>query len=495
MTTDAPPTRRLFSYLGGEEWAEYRAILEVFANTFFSEFPPVDVHLRLSARGVNLPNDTVVSRLDSLVGWGNLTVSSSVGNPTSLDDYYRKRNRYLITRAGQEVHALVEDVLTRVDEVRDVSTGRLRAVRDALTTLGELNVDTADPARLADAVRQVFDPHIAFTNEITQFFTAINQWQSRYDLDPDEFNFFAEVLVGYVGDRINEIERVARPIGRLLAALAGRTELIAGRVTGELAERVDRAGLAGTVSVTRAAGSRASDWEHLAGWFVSTPSRPSRLEELTRQAIAAVRTLTMNLTRLSRVGVGASSRRADFLRLAGFVDEPGADIHRLAAAAFGLYSPSHFGVLAEDADDPVHPTTSWWEAPRAVVAVSIRTRGDATNRGRPTPLRDRSTEVEQVRARRRRQLEAHRRVDAELLDLGHLDGAYLSMAALARLQKLLDKTTHRQPANRIERRAVDGSVGCVVRPIPGGATRLTCPEGSLTLADISVEIIPGDDHA
>ena len=43
--------------------------------------------------GINL--DAVPDRLESLRRWGNLTVSSSIGNPSSLADYYRRRSRYL----------------------------------------------------------------------------------------------------------------------------------------------------------------------------------------------------------------------------------------------------------------------------------------------------------------------------------------------------------------------------------------------------------------
>ena len=50
----------------------------------------------------------------------------------TVEDYYRRRNRYLITRVGQEVHDLVEGVLAQVDDVRDVSLGRLEQVRAAL---------------------------------------------------------------------------------------------------------------------------------------------------------------------------------------------------------------------------------------------------------------------------------------------------------------------------------------------------------------------------
>lgn len=489
MTSHQELARRLFSYLHGEEWAEYRAILAVFSGTFFAEFSPEEVAARLSAEGLDLPVDTVTSRLDSLVGWGNLTVSSSVGNPTSLADYYRRRNRYLITRPGQEVFGLVEETLARVDEVRDVSTGRLGAVRAALDDIESLNVAEVEGERLAEAVRQVFDPHIAFTDEITQFFASINQWQSRYDLEPHELVFFAEVLVGYVSDRIHEIERSARPIGRVLARLEDRYADIAGRVRGKLSERVDQAGLSGTVTVTHTPGSSIDDWEHLAAWFVSSPTTPSRIERLTRQAVAAVRTLTTNLSRLSRVGVGLSSRRSDFLRLAGFFASATPDeAHRLATAAFGLHGPVHFGVLADDHDDPVPTTTPWREAPRATVPVSIRTRGETTNRGRASPVRDRSQEKELMRERRRRVAEARRRVDRELLDLGTLDGSFVSMAALGRLLGLLDRASVRRGDNGW-RSVEDGALLCRVKTTPGRSTVVSCPEGILRLTDRTVELV------
>ena len=78
---------------------------------------------------------------------------------------------------------------------------------DALRVLAEVDVATCDPQRLADLVEAVFDPHQTFTSEITQFFAAINQWQSRYDLSAEELSFFTQVLVRYVTERLDEIER------------------------------------------------------------------------------------------------------------------------------------------------------------------------------------------------------------------------------------------------------------------------------------------------
>ena len=480
--------RDLFRYLVTPEWADYRAIMGAFADTFFSEFTPEDVAARLADAGRVLETAIVGERLDSLRRWGNLTLSSAVGNPQSIQDYYRRRNRYLITRPGQEVHQLVEGVLTRVDAVTDVSTARLRTLIDALERLAALDAHREDPNVLADAVGAVFDPHEAFTAEITQLFAAINQWQSRYDLSPEELHFFAEVLVGYVGERLEEIERAARPIGHRLAALREQFVTLAERANKGLAGRIVAAGLSGSVAVRHRAGSRLQDWQHLCSWFLRLPGRPSRIETLTREAIAAVRTLTLNLTRLSRIGVGSASRRADFLRLAQFFDQTPIDAQRLAAAAFGLAPTNHFGTPSADASDPVPTTTSWWDAPRAEVAVSIRERGDTTPRGRISPIPDRSQQRTLVEQRRAKERAARERAEYELLDESVLDGRTLTVGALARLQEIIGRTLIRLGTRAANAEWADGALICRVERTPGRHTCVHAPAGTLTLLNLAVSI-------
>jgi uncharacterized protein (TIGR02677 family) len=487
---EAPGTaaRDLFRYVVATEWADYRAIMGVFADTFFSEFTPEDVAGRLADAGHVIDVAVVSERLEALRRWGNLSVSSAIGNPQSIQDYYRRRNRYLITHSGQEVQQIVEGVLARVDAVTDVSTGRLRALLEALDRLAAFDAQTADSDAIADAMGAVFDPHEAFTSEITQLFAAINQWQSRYDLTAEELRFFAEVLVGYVGDRLDEIERAARPISHRLADLREKFRTFVERANKGLAGRVDAAGLSGSIAVRRRAGSRLQDWEHLCSWFLREAGRPSRIETLTREAVAAVRTLTLNLTRLSRAGIGSASRRADFLHLARTLTAAPDDAPRLAAAAFGLTGTNHYGVLAADVGDPVSTATSWWDAPRAEVAISIRERGDTTPRGRLSPLPDRTRERELMRKRREQERAARDRVDHELLDEPVLDHRMLSYGALARLQEIVGRTFTKLGTRALACEHVDGRLVCRVERTPGRHTRVRSPAGTLTMLDLNVSI-------
>ncbi|MCY4664878.1 MAG: TIGR02677 family protein [Acidimicrobiaceae bacterium] len=501
----APDRARLmFRYLAVPEWRDYRTILGVFAGTFFAEFTPEEVAAEPAVVDAGIDPAVVPDRLESLRGWGNLTASSPVGNPPSLEDYYRRRNRYLITRAGQEVFELVEGVLCGVDEITDVQAGRLRDLDRDLRELGEHaaeGFDRASAEELAGKVRSVFDVHERFTTELTQFFADLNQWQSRYDLNADEVQLFAGVLVSYVSEQLAEIERMTRPIARRLDAILPRLPQLLDRLSSGLAARVEDAGLAGSVAVRHLPGNASRDWEHLAEWFVAPAGRTARLDQLTRQAVAAVRTLTANVTRLSRAGLGATSRRSDFLRLARFFDGASTadDAHEIAAAAFGLFSCRRLGTLSGDADDPQPSSTSWQDAPRAVVPLSLRERGDVTQRGRPTPLRDRRRERELIQRDRELRRVSREAAAAELLSCadpgGRIDGAEMSVAGFSMLRDLISRSGHGRDGHSSQRTATESGVRLTISRIEGATTTVKCPEGRLVMRGLAVSVISIEEEA
>ena len=494
---DAARARQLFRYLAGEEWKEYRAIIGVFAGTFFTEFTPDEVATEPTVVATGVDPGVVPDRLESLRRWGNLTVSSSVGNPSSLDDYYRRRNRYLITRAGQEVYDLTERVLTGIDEIADVQTGRLRDLHRALSELGDhgdTGFEYVESELLADRVRTLFDVHERFTTELTQFFAELNLRQSRYDLDADEVQLFAGVLVTYVSEQLREIERMVRPISSGLDRVLPRLPSLLPALSHGLAVRVDDAGLTDTVSVRRLQGTTTEDWERLAAWFVTGSGRVSRLDQLTRQAVAAVRTLTANVTRLSRVGLGAVSRRADFVRLARFFDDAAStrDAHEIAAAAFGLGSCRRLGMPSSDADDPAPTVTPWRDAPRATVPMPLRVRGDTGQRGRATPIRDRVRERELLRRRRELEWAELETAAFELLacatEDGRIAGASMSVASFSMLRDLISRSTFGTDVTVRVRSATHFGVRCEVRRVPGTETVVDCPEGRFVMRDLVVTV-------
>ena len=214
--------------------------------------------------------------------------------------------------------------------------------------------------------------------------------------------------------------------------------------------------------------------------------------------MAAVRTLTLNLTRLSRVGRGGSSRRGDLLRLARLVVEHPEASAELVNTGLGLFGATHFGAMAADAADPVSILTPWREAPQAAVPLSFRERGDTAMRGTATPLTDHTAAQQEVRRRREQQLDAVRRADAELVAGPDLAHRQLSAAAMARLEGLIGRALAAMPVEAADFVLRDGAVSLVLtRTNAGGGTVVGSEEGTLRFARLAVSIskVRGDDSA
>ena len=227
--------------------------------------------------------------------------------------------------------------------------------------------------------------------------------------------------------------------------------------------------------------------------FEPIAGRRARLDQLTDQAIAAVRTLTANLTRLSRSGLGGASRRADFVKLAGFLDAATTDeAHVLVTAAFGLTSCRHLSALSADVEDPVATVTPWSTAPRATVPVALRERGEVGQRGKVTPIRDRSQEREMLRRRREHERVTQQRVVDELFGAcgadGSVNGAHLSPAAFAHLRSLIGRSTHAGRKGGEDRLVSDAWLSCAVRRVDDATTAVSSPEGTLTMFGLEVRL-------
>lgn len=501
----ATHARDLFRYLTSPEWNDYRVILSALADTFFADFNPEEVHGRLS--GTPMAVETVRDRLESLRKWGNLTETASVGSPASIEDYYRRRTQYLMTRPGQEVHEFVELLLAGNDEIADMQPGRLRDLLRPLRLLADhaqTNFEQMQGEDAATAVRNVFDTHEQFARELTGFFRQLAHWQSRYDLDESDVHMLATVLVGYISEKLTEIERLGPHVGRLLERIRPQLDALVDSLDLGLASRFENAGLTGDVAVQRLRGADRRDWEYLADWYTDSPGRRSRLSEHTRQALAAVRTLTANVSRLSRLGTATTSRRSDFLRLAGFFDAaPSAgEAHDIATAALGLAACRHSATLSSDADDPDPVSTPWHDAARATVPVALRERGDTGARGQTTPMRDRRNEQRHLRERRQQELVAREVAASELLSCadmaGRIDGCALSSAAFGLLRDLIGLAGPRSGSTGSGRSVTDAGICLTLRRDRGEITAIRCPSGDLTMHDAAVTVtaaVPADDHA
>ncbi len=140
-----------FAHLTAPNVLLYRSVMRAFLvakERFAVHLRPEDVYAGPASAARPAELDAVVKALDSLVGWGNLRADPDTGRVTAVEDFYRKRFIYQLTREGEAA----EEALSAYDEALG-RRGALQAValHDIVTQLRALLVLAAeeepDPAK------------------------------------------------------------------------------------------------------------------------------------------------------------------------------------------------------------------------------------------------------------------------------------------------------------------------------------------------------------
>jgi len=408
---------------------------------------------------------------------------------TSIAEYQRQPARYTATSLGVRVHRQVEEVLAATGGAREVPRELLAAVAHRLTELAAVSpadIAAADPAGLAETLSTVFLQFETFAGAVTDFYSYVGSVLTRADLDDDEWLGFKHLLLDYLETIVESVGRHSAAIRLALDRLEPRIPLIVERAgAADPALEALRAASPGGEGVERARGRAVDDWVELRAWFGTAGNRASGSSQLRAAAVRAVGALLANVKRMNAASSRETSLRRHFLRLAAWFDDAAPDdAHVLYTSAFALYGARHLGVVLDDEIAEALPaTTSWWQAPPAPVAVSIRERGDRNPRGRVVRVADHRAQKDRLAADRRLEAERREQAVAELLAVGdRLEYVRLSAAAFRVLVELVGQATARFGPDLTGACAalIDASVVLWVEPFEGSVT-LRSATGDLTV--------------
>lgn len=487
-----------FAHVNAEKAPLYRAVMQVFVaakQRFLVHLRPEDVHECLEGTA----QEEIERGLQQLVDWGNLQAEPDTGRVTTVEDFYRARFLYQLTKEGEAA----EIALAAYDEALG-QRGALQAValadiRHQLRALREL-LAGAEP----DAVRGHFllrDLSRVFADlaENAQAFMAgLGRTLELRGADREAFLAYKERLIDYLQRFIGELVTASADIARLIREIDGDGEGTRSRPIEELLHRVAvreaRDALADDPQGAVAPAGRYLEqwrarWQGLSAWFIGTRHHPSQAELLRNRARRAIPELLDAARRLNEQRLGRSDRAADFRTLARWFAEAETetDAHRLWRAAFGLTPSRHLTVDAEtlaarDAD-PVPPSTSWLEAPALIISPRLRATGSYRKKGQPPRVvrRDRERELLarqlaeeniQIRAARRRLATGEA---VRLSDVGRLETAPFALF-LRLLGDALGAAS--APDRDITTLSGDGSLRIRLTPLgPESRARIETPDG------------------
>lgn len=498
-----------FTHLTVPNAALYRGVMGVFVaakERFTVHLRPEDVHAALTSEQHPAEVEDVTKALDSLVGWGNLRADPDTARVTAVEDFYRKRFIYQLTRAGEaaeEALGVFGEALGRRGALQAV------ALHDIVTQLRALLVlaaeDEPDAARTYLTLDALSSRFAALAENARAFMGSLQRTIDLHEVEVDDFLAYKDRLIQYLERFIQDLITLGGRIAVLLTELDGVQGGVEPLLRRAAAREAADAAPAEAASAEKAALERWQDrWVGLRAWFLSGPEgegRRSQARLLRGQALGAIPQLLAVVRLLNERRSGRSDRSADFRVLARWFAEAPDDAarHRLWRTAFGLYPARHLTVdadtlTARDAE-PVPPATPWAEAEPLRISPQLRRTGSYERRGKARKVEDRSAgrrHLAALAARQSAQIAAARRRlvtggEIRLSDLGELDVVAFGLF----LQLLGDAlATWRPGMTRTVATSNDGSMEIRLALQPGGAqAEIRTSDGVLRGPDHLVEII------
>lgn len=495
---------RVFAYLTADRRALYRSIM----TSFMEERDRFALHLRarevadlLSATHPDSSDETTIEgALQKLCDWGNLERHQDTSDVRTVEEFYRPRYLYQLTREGEEAERAVSRYLAAIVEGGELQTAALSDIRKLLGELAALvKITPLDGSKAFDALTQLRSRFEDLTSRAQTFMSSL---QRSIDLRETQEEVgliqYKEVLIQYLQKFVLELRVSAADVAdRILEIEDGDSSgLLEAAALREMVDSLDQS----EENRSRVLAEWTGRWRGLRLWFLGDLRQIPRAEMLRRKALSAISQLLGAISRVNDRRISRTDRVTDLRVLARWFAETDTDsqAHRLWMAAFGLTPSRHLTIdsesLVEREAKPVRPQTSWVSAPAITITPRLRTTGFYTRRGPGKAVIDRSQQKAYLAAMVKEeaaQLEAARaellaKGETRLTTLGPLSGPGFNLFLDLLADALAGNAEEGKP---IEVRSTDGTLSIRLVPtLDGQEARIETPSGTFSGPDHFIHI-------
>lgn len=354
---------RVFAHLTAPNAAAYRQVLAAFVEAK----ERFRLHLRPPEILAQTGDVFGPAELDSLLGYlvehGNLVATSDTADVRTVEDFYRARFLYQLSRAGEAAEEALAQFRARLEAPAELQTQALSDIRTHLIALEKLLRDgEADVARIHQTVAPLFARFSGLAEQARAFIGSLRRSLDFQALPVEDFLVYKEYLVGYLERFLQELTTSSGEIVLQLERLdgVGIRDALQASADRELVDQLRQDDEARAAERDR----WHRRWMGLRGWFIGgdEPSQAQLLRKATRAAIPA---LLQALDRVHDRRLNRSDRVADLRTLARWFAQSPTDAyaHSLWHAAFLLSPCRHLTIdeqtLAFRDENPVPPTVRW----------------------------------------------------------------------------------------------------------------------------------------
>ncbi len=392
-------THSVFRHAVVEKAELYRKILGEFVRSreqFITHLRPAEV-----ARFIGADEEETEGALRMLRQWGNLETTQDSAEAVALEEFYRNRFLYALSREGEAAEqalAVFQKTLLQPGELQTVA---LRDISDFLEAIRVL-LESPEPdiAKLHTQLMTLMERFGTLTDRAQAFMRHLQSTIQLHGISVEQFLGYKQLLIDYLerflGDLVLAANEIARKI--LLLEKAGILSHFATVARRELADSLAKTEAAETAAATH----WAARWHGLHRWFLGDAGSVSQAEILRARAREAIPALLFTLQNINDQRVTRSDRFSDWQTLAlWFAEAPSEeDTHRLWRAAFGMAAARHLQINQETLDRRDQslegPRTPWMECEPVWVSPRLRENGRVVARSQATAVVDQSREKREL---------------------------------------------------------------------------------------------------
>ncbi len=254
--TTVPPTSDtaglaadLFRHVSADKASRYRAIMDVFGaarRQYRLQLRPDEVLAEATWPEGPPRIEDVIAELSQLATWGNLESQPDTARVSNLNDYYRARFLYRLSRGGESVEAALEtfrQTMGRRAELQTVAlediTHRLHSLELLTATADGAEVDGAevDVAKVHETLRDLVRVFEGLTDNAQSFMAGVMRSIELQQANATAVVAYKRRLIEYLERFIGDLVRRAQAIGRLLTRLDDRIDR---HLQAEIASEIQR---------------------------------------------------------------------------------------------------------------------------------------------------------------------------------------------------------------------------------------------------------------
>lgn len=409
------------SYLTADSAAYYRSILRYFYEQhekMRDYIAPEEVfaYMRSIPAFQEYEEELMHQQLAQLVKWNNLVARQDMTNAKTIEEYKKKRFRYICTPYTVEI----ERMLIQLEKMSDQFQGSLEPSQfeRLLQTLTDLQMELESPLiKPTETYMQTWEDLMHYFRTIrtntADYIAYINSEETDQRMQSEAFLIYKNQFSIYLRDFIVSLQKTALQIQQRLRELSTEPLTPFFEKLIEHRKEIPRLDDVAT-SENEWLNEYKEYWYSISRWFLGIEGQSSELDMLQWQTNEMIRRMTRYVQRLGERDQHFRSRKTEYLQLAKWFENSLSldEAHQLSSVVFGSMSIQH---LQMDHVATENLYTDTWDELAVILPIKPRT-NQYREKTKPSAFRSNAKEKEQQRRIYLQQQEQERAVIQQYID-------------------------------------------------------------------------------